>query len=105
MNAIEIAVLALLGVVSMASGNPAGLVILTIAGLHGYLTKELMNYTTLGKDGNIILFLILGFAFNNPMSIMYALQMYGLGFNEPTKDLFKKYNEVNKIEKITKLKV
>lgn len=96
----ELSVFLFVGIVSLGSNNFEALGLFTIAGILGYLIKELIAINITAKEVGIIIFLILGFGVNSPLSILFALQLYGLGFNEPTKELFRNYIATNKFEKL-----
>ncbi|MCE7736271.1 MAG: hypothetical protein GPJ54_15430 [Candidatus Heimdallarchaeota archaeon] len=100
LNAFEIIAFIFVGLLSFGSDNMIAVGLLMIAGIMGYQTKELIAINEIAKEGGIILYLILGFAINSPFSILFALQLYGLGFNEPTKELFRNYVATNKFEKL-----
>ncbi len=100
LNVIELIAFFFVGLVSLGSDNMAALGLLAIAGILAYLTKELIAINATAKEGGIILYLILGFAFTHPVAILFALQLYGLGFNEPTKELFRNYVATNKFAKL-----
>lgn len=100
LNAFELIAFLFVGLISLGSNNFEALGLFTIAGILGYLTKELIAINTAAKEVGIIIFLILGFGINSPLSILFALQLYGLGFNEPTKELFRNYVATHKFEKL-----
>lgn len=103
MNYLEIIAFGALGVLTL--GSVYSILLLGLAGIQIYLTKELSRFTATGKDGSIILYLIMGFGLGNIVSLLFALQLYGIAFNEPTINLFKRNALVNESEEMKKVSI
>ncbi len=103
LNYLEIISLGALGLFSFGSGF--SLLSIALAGILFYLTKELTNFTQTGKDGSIILYLIMGFGIGSVLGILFAIQLYGIAFNEPTVNLFKENAIINENEESTKVSI